>query len=450
MAVLGTIAFVATLLAASAEPIGAASTSAVPAIDNNNRAQVAATYRSAIEGNLELAPQWNGAVNSCSAGSASASFDNGTVQAINWFRAMAGLENVVEDPAQSVNAQRAALMMDAHDQLSHNPGRAWTCYSAGGASAAQTSNLTLGISGVAGVLGQIEDRGSSNLALGHRRWLLFPELETVGVGNTERASSIQVINDFGARVSETAWVSWPPPGFVPDDVVYERWSISYAGAGTIDLRDANVRVTENGRPTTVNLLPVVDGFGDPALGFELPNANPQSAGDTTYDVEIAGVRIDGRSVDRSYTVIAFDVDTPTHTCGGRTATIVGTDGNDDLQGTSGPDVIVGLGGNDTISGFGGNDVICGGGGSDTINGGWGNDRVFGGNGVDTLRGSNGADALFGGAGRDTLLGQRGNDRLIGGTHGDTLTGGLGSDTCWGQANGRASIQSDAHRCENGR
>ena len=422
----------------------------MPRIDNTNRAQVAATYRTAIQSNLALSADWNGSVNTCSAGRPSASLNAGTIQAINWFRSMAGLPNVIEDPAQSANAQRAALMMEAHDQLSHSPGRTWSCYSAGGAAAAATSNLTLGVNGVGGVLGQIEDPGASNVALGHRRWLLFPELETIGVGNTDRASSIQVINDFGPRATESSWVAWPPAGFVPDDVVFDRWSISYAGNGDVDLSNARVRVTENGQSTRVDLLPAVDGFGDPTLGFELPNAKPRSAGDTVYRVEITGMTINGQSVTPSYTVIAFDVDALGHTCGGRQATIIGTNQDDTLRGTPGPDVIVGLGGNDTISGLGGNDIICGGAGSDWLVGGWGNDRLFGGHGADTLRGSKGADSLFGGAGRDSLHGQQGNDRLVGGTHADTLTGGLGSDTCWGQTSGRPSIQADSRQCENGR
>ena len=44
-------------------------------------------------------------------------------------------------------------------------------------------------------------------------------------------------------------------------------------------------------------------------------------------------------------------------CGPKTATIVGTNGNDNMQGTPGDDVIHGLGGNDVIYGGGGNDWI---------------------------------------------------------------------------------------------
>ncbi len=164
------------------------------------------------------------------------------------------------------------------------------------------------------------------------------------------------------------------------------------------------------------------------------------------------------------------------TCNGRTATIVGTSGNDTLVGTVGADVIAGLGGNDIIRGLTGDDTICGGPGNDTIrglggadvifggggsdyilggygpdqinggvgpdriNGQFGNDAIFGGDGNDTLRGGPHQDQINGGAhadnilgqgGFDTLTGGSGNDTLLGGVGADTITGGTGFDTCTG-------------------
>ncbi|MBC7461440.1 MAG: DUF4091 domain-containing protein [Thermoleophilia bacterium] len=55
-----------------------------------------------------------------------------------------------------------------------------------------------------------------------------------------------------------------------------------------------------------------------------------------------------------------------YTCGGRTATIVGTARGDVLTGTAGVDVIVALAGNDRIVGRGGSDIICAGDGNDAI------------------------------------------------------------------------------------
>lgn len=117
-------------------------------------------------------------------------------------------------------------------------------------------------------------------------------------------------------------------------------------------------------------------------------------------------------------------------CGGRVATIVGTEGDDTLLGTPDDDVIVGLGGDDVIRGFDGEDFICGGNGRDLLVGGQRKDRLWGGPGRDVLRGGQGKDRLYGERNRDRLIGGGGNDFLVGGHGpGDRLVGRLGIDRC---------------------
>ena len=133
--------------------------------------------------------------------------------------------------------------------------------------------------------------------------------------------------------------------------------------------------------------------------------------------------------------------------------IVGTDGDDNLEGTDSTDVICGLKGNDVITGgfsgdtldggpgqdrlfehgggnsiYGGegNDLLSGSGGTNVLNGGDGDDSLngvgmlLGGNGNDSLTGSDSPDALFGGDGDDHLNGDRGADSLNGGAGDDQL------------------------------
>ncbi|MGH7804516.1 MAG: hypothetical protein ACREQJ_09215 [Candidatus Binatia bacterium] len=105
-------------------------------------------------------------------------------------------------------------------------------------------------------------------------------------------------------------------------------------------------------------------------------------------------------------------------CGGRHATLLGTDGPDALAGTPFDDVIVGRGGDDDIDGAEGNDVICGNRGNDVLRGGPGDDSLRGGKDADVLKGKSGSDALRGGSGGDVLKG---------GGDGDQLKGGAGDD-----------------------
>jgi Ca2+-binding RTX toxin-like protein len=135
--------------------------------------------------------------------------------------------------------------------------------------------------------------------------------------------------------------------------------------------------------------------------------------------------------------------TPTQgTCSGRSATHVGTNGNDTILGTSGNDVVNSFGGNDTVRTIGGADVVCAGSGNDTVRGGSGNDRVLGQGGNDfllsqgandTVRGGPRRDRIKGGSGKDNLRGQGANDKIRGQGGADKLGGGPGRDLCNGGA-----------------
>jgi Ca2+-binding RTX toxin-like protein len=107
----------------------------------------------------------------------------------------------------------------------------------------------------------------------------------------------------------------------------------------------------------------------------------------------------------------------------------GTDGDDLIVGTPGPDVILGGGGRDRINGKSGNDVLCGEDGDDKLVGGAGNDALRGGEGNDRLTGGADDDDLDGGAGDDRLSGGGGNDTLLGGIDADRINGGSGLDHC---------------------
>lgn len=129
-------------------------------------------------------------------------------------------------------------------------------------------------------------------------------------------------------------------------------------------------------------------------------------------------------------------------CNGLTPTIIGTDGDDVLQGTFRDDVILALGGNDQIRGASGADVICGGAGNDLIYGdsqadlifgGAGNDVIYGASGDDEIHGGDGDDVLYGDSQDDLIFGDGGDDVIHGGSDDDEIRGGDGDDEIFGNS-----------------
>lgn len=125
-------------------------------------------------------------------------------------------------------------------------------------------------------------------------------------------------------------------------------------------------------------------------------------------------------------------------------TVRGGDGNDEIKGGGGNDLIYGGAGNDDIDAGSGSDTVYADAGNDDVTGDAGNDTLYGGDGNDELEGDNGNDLLFGEAGNDELEGDDGNDILSGGSgndelEGDTgfdfLIGGLGADLLKGDSDG---------------
>ena len=129
------------------------------------------------------------------------------------------------------------------------------------------------------------------------------------------------------------------------------------------------------------------------------------------------------------------------------ADVGGSDADDLLFGTRGPDV---------ARAGGGDDLVLLGNGRDLAFGGPGADVLMGGRHADALLGQADADVLIGGRGFDVLVGGSGDDREIGGRHADVLyagagedilIGGLGADELYARA---ADGQVDRLHCGPGR
>ncbi|MBF0539385.1 MAG: VCBS repeat-containing protein [Nitrospirae bacterium] len=217
-------------------------------------------------------------------------------------------------------------MMSVNNALNHIPPSTWTCYTANGAEAAGHSNLFLGVNSVSAISGYIQDPGSGNSFVGHRRWILYPQTQVMGtgdipsVGSYFKANALWVMdsNIWGPRpTTREEFVAWPPKGYVPYQVVFARWSFSYANA---DLSSATVSMTSGGNNIAVALSQVQNGYGENTLVWIPMNLNdsanwPKPSNDTTYTVTVANVVINGASRTFTYDVTVFDpsVSSPTPT-----------------------------------------------------------------------------------------------------------------------------------------
>lgn len=291
-------------------------------VNTDSREAVRLLYKTIFASSNEIAPDWTGNVATCDAGTTSGSYQEATLRRINWFRAMAGVPaNITFDPTFNQKAQQAALMMSANRQLSHTPTSNWLCYSTAGAEAAGKSNIGIGQSGPKAIAeGYLRDPGSNNAVVGHRRWMLYPQTQVMGIGNVAptttnglAASAVWVQDGrFGSTRPSVRddFVAWPPKGFVPYTTVYPRWSFSYPNA---DFSSSSVTMTENGVPIATRNEAPANGYGENTLVWFPANyiddmqwAKPNA--DTTYSVTVNDVKLNGQARSFSYTVTVIDPD----------------------------------------------------------------------------------------------------------------------------------------------
>jgi uncharacterized protein YkwD len=286
-----------------------------PWINTQNKNEVGNFYLTTYLASNGVPPNWNGDVENCDAGTTSEAFKQAMLTRINYFRSMAGIPPVVSFKADyNDKAQQAALMMSANNMLSHFPTADWECYTAEGAEGAANSNLYLGVNGPPAISGYVEDPGIGNEVVGHRRWILFPQTQYMGTGDippagvgNPRANALWVfdLQNIGGPRPDTReeYVAWPPPGYVPYQVVFPRWSFAYAFA---DLTNATVTMTKNGQPLSLQQHPVVYGYGERTMVWEPNDIFGQAPGsDITYNVTITNVIINGQPNTFNYQVIVF-------------------------------------------------------------------------------------------------------------------------------------------------
>ena len=248
---------------------------------------------------------WTGDEPSCDAGSVPQKTKDKIFMRLAYYRQAAGLHNeIAENPTKSAGAQQAALMMKANNQLEHFPPNTWKCFSEAGKDGAGSSLLTMSRNAEA-MDSYVRDQGANNGPVGHRRWLLWPRLQEIGIGNTDSSNAIWVIGNGGVPPTDAPeFIAWPPEGYIPDAMVFPRWSFSIAGA---DFASTKIFMKDqNGASISLQLETLNDQFGDRTIVWVPSGISNNVTADTAYSVTLEDVEVDGELRNYEYTVILFD------------------------------------------------------------------------------------------------------------------------------------------------
>ena len=259
---------------------------------------------------------WTGDIQSCVAGTTGQEYRDSIFQRINWYRKMAGVDPVVENPEYSTLAQHAALIMAANGWTSHHPPDDWACWTQLGYQGASKSNLaSLGGGGITNIHdGYMRDPGPDNIAVGHRRWILNPNAVEFGTGDIPPGGSnaLYVVPELRVGSNRTreerGFVAWPPPGYVPPAVNWGRWSFDLSDAHyPADFSTASVEVSDEFGPLEVEIIyrhssGIVWAVNGDTNSYLLSGRRPwYSLADSNhcYTVTIGGVKV-GDSIQTPY------------------------------------------------------------------------------------------------------------------------------------------------------
>ena len=234
---------------------------------------------------------WSGSIDGCDPGDISGDGRDNALRLFNLYRWLADLPPVETSAERNQQAQACALMMDANNDLSHEPPENWTCYTDLGAQGARTSNISSG-PGVMSVDLYMLDTGNESTH-GHRRIILANWLGPIGLGSTGRNGASCMQNLGGTGDADKEWVAWPPAGVFPIQAYSPGFS-SYSDTGwsiqseSMDVREAHVTVRAGGSELTVNVTPLTGNYGSTTGVRIVPSGWDVEAGQT-YSVDVSGV-----------------------------------------------------------------------------------------------------------------------------------------------------------------
>ena len=277
------------------------------------------------------------------------------VDMLNFFRLAAGLPAVSDSEADNADAQYGAVVLAAANTLAHQPPRASKMsddfYQRGCAAASAGNIAVVKLGGIDEadvernklrsavpmiMLNYMNGFGSSHRAtVPHRRWILYPDLQSVGIGCADAADSsmYQVLKVMGTQSAgaervDYDFIAWPASGNFPVQAISTEapWSISLNPwvFRTPERDSLSITVTRksDGKTWTFDASSSADSSGDSFLIVDTQRygvtncilfAFPEDAYAGDYRVTVTGlITRDGQEAVLDYQMHFVDVVNCTH------------------------------------------------------------------------------------------------------------------------------------------
>ena len=261
---------------------------------------------------------WNGSVDDCRAGDTPAAARRDALKRINYFRRQVGYTKDLRMAATHEDVQQSALIMKANNKLSHAPPNNWKCWTQSGYEAS-SGNLTWTSASVedmavGSIPGFMEDPGDHNKSVGHRAWFLYPAIDQIKIGSTSSTATVWWTIADAAPEGTPEFVSWPPEGYVIDDLVYPRWSMHVTNIRAT-AQNATVKMTDNQSKNAVALSIVHRRTKNNTSPYTLLTWEPKNLkkpgrgeADLSYTVKIEKVSIGEETKSYTYVVTLIDAE----------------------------------------------------------------------------------------------------------------------------------------------
>jgi uncharacterized protein YkwD len=230
----------------------------------------------------------------CDAGTLKQGAINDTLTRINMFRWLAGLGPTTDDATLNAGAQLCANLESWWDfgsgQSPHSPPASSKCYTADGGSFAGQSNIAWGSGGPAQAIDQFMQDNGNETTIGHRRWIVNPPLNPVGIGYWQTGGQYgnsECLRVFGTSGSgpDPDWVAVPNQGYVPAEMAQWTWTFHGNMGGVPNAQISMLSVDDN-TPVTVSIKTLSQGYGEEAISWVVQGG--VTAG-KTYRVTVSGV-----------------------------------------------------------------------------------------------------------------------------------------------------------------